>query len=263
MHHTHIFRDLTSCSLYRTACILLMSPIILLQDIHSNLDSNFSANLTPYHKVMAIQTSIKSDGPGVQCARRESNGYNQPQFSVPAQKETPPENDSNILENEKFVSSLENYERERQDKIQNASMNAAFQDIWEGKIEGLGTTGKPHRKTAVLMVSWAKELSDIKNIDEEIDDLATLFRDRFSYKVREEKLKAGSEPSHQLNTILAKFIEDFDNESTLMIVYYAGMASVVVLGYFANFFKVMESEEIQENFILQGLYFVFNKQEVS
>lgn len=103
-----------------------------------------------------------------------------------------------------------------------ASLNLNYQDIWEESMEDVGSTRTPHKKTAVLMVSWAKELDEL-DTGPEVKELAHTFRNRFHYAVRDVELNATKLPQHQFSAHLAEFIRDFDSESTLLIVYYAGM----------------------------------------
>jgi hypothetical protein len=47
-----------------------------------------------------------------------------------------------------------------------ASENATLKKAWDEVMIDLGPTGKPHRKVAVLMLSWAEELDDLHTQDE-------------------------------------------------------------------------------------------------
>ncbi|RDW74874.1 hypothetical protein BP6252_06016 [Coleophoma cylindrospora] len=107
----------------------------------------------------------------------------------------------------------------RQDRA--APGNTTLQIAWDKSMEGIGGAGLPHRNTAVLMISWADELDDLKTT-KEVDDLATVFEDKFRYKVVKKRLEAGKRPQIQVQQYLANFVYDHDSNNTLLIVYYAG-----------------------------------------
>lgn len=94
-------------------------------------------------------------------------------------------------------------------------------------MEDVGSKGTPHKKAAVLMISWAKDLDEL-DTGPEVKELADTFRKSFFYAVVEVELTAATLPNHQLMQHLAKFIEEYDNKSTLLIIYYAGMISDAV-----------------------------------
>jgi len=104
---------------------------------------------------------------------------------------------------------------------EDASLNLDFQCIWEESWEGVGSTGTPHKKAAVLVVSWAEELDEL-DTGPEVKELADTFRKCFRYDVVEVELNAKTLPQYQLMEHLAKFMGAFDSEGTLLIVYYAG-----------------------------------------
>ncbi len=103
------------------------------------------------------------------------------------------------------------------------SLDLKYHQIWEESMEDMVLTGTPHKKAAVLMISWAEGLDEL-DTGPEVKELADTFRDLFHYDVVEVELTASKLPQSQLMTHLAKFIEDFDTESTLLIIYYAGMS---------------------------------------
>jgi hypothetical protein len=105
-----------------------------------------------------------------------------------------------------------------------SSRNLDFQSIWEESMEGVVSTGTPHKKAAVLMVSWAKELDEL-DTGPEVKDLADAFRNHFRYDVVQAELNDKKLPQLQLMEHLAIFMGDFDSEGTLLIIYYAGMYS--------------------------------------
>ncbi|KAF4630950.1 hypothetical protein G7Y89_g7179 [Cudoniella acicularis] len=105
--------------------------------------------------------------------------------------------------------------------VQTASRNSDFQEVWEGIMEGVGTTEMPHKQTAVLMISWEDGLDDLDTAAE-VNDLSDVFTEKFRYTVVKERLTAEKLPAHQLSKHLANFIFEYDSESTLLIIYYAG-----------------------------------------
>ncbi|KAL8844564.1 MAG: hypothetical protein Q9176_001076 [Flavoplaca citrina] len=78
-------------------------------------------------------------------------------------------------------------------------------------------------KVAVLLIAWDRSCDDL-NTNEEVDDLARVFREIYHYKVQNVRLKAAGVPipQVQINKSLADFVHEEDGESTLLVVYYAG-----------------------------------------
>lgn len=88
-------------------------------------------------------------------------------------------------------------------------------------MKGLGSTGIPKKKAAVLMVSWDKSIDDM-DTSLEVEQLGSLFEEKFQYTVIKERL-TNERPGHQINMHLSSFVQEYDDDSTLLIVYYAGM----------------------------------------
>jgi hypothetical protein len=99
--------------------------------------------------------------------------------------------------------------------------DATLRNVFENTMRDLGTIGKPHRKTAVLMVSWAAELDDL-NTAQEVNDLESVFKEDFHYTVVKEQLAGEKPPGQQFSKFLTDFLWNYDSESTLLIIYYAG-----------------------------------------
>ena len=82
--------------------------------------------------------------------------------------------------------------------------------------------GLPHRKCAVLLISWEPDLDDL-NTGEEVDALEAVFKDLFHYSVSKKQLVNSRHPPHlQTQKILLDFVMEYDDEGTLLLVYYAG-----------------------------------------
>ena len=99
--------------------------------------------------------------------------------------------------------------------------DANLRGVWQNIMKDFGLTGMPHRSVAVLMLSWADELDDLKTM-EEVEKLKGVFRDDFNYKVVQGQLRADKRPGVQVAMHLTTFIFAHDSDSTLLIVYYAG-----------------------------------------
>lgn len=85
----------------------------------------------------------------------------------------------------------------------------------------LGGIAAPHEKTTVLMISWCKEKNDLETSDE-VNQLASVFRDLFNYKVVQKEITPRRKPQIQVQKMLADFVDEYDDRATLLIVYYAG-----------------------------------------
>ena len=112
--------------------------------------------------------------------------------------------------------------------LSNGKANADLEDaklkiIWDDLMKQFSVTGKPHRDTAVLLISWAKEFDDL-NTEAEVNELERVFTDLFHYKVIKQKLSDSGNisPYLQLSRYLLDLVYKFDSDSTLLIVYYAG-----------------------------------------
>jgi hypothetical protein len=97
-----------------------------------------------------------------------------------------------------------------------------LQTAWDESMKGVGGLGLPHRKCAVLLISWEPKLDDL-HTGKEVNDLETVFKDEFNYTVVKKQLVGGEKsPQIQVQKILVDFVYQYDDESTLLIVYYAG-----------------------------------------
>jgi hypothetical protein len=93
--------------------------------------------------------------------------------------------------------------------------------IWEYSMKEFSLGAKSQRETAVLMISWAKDQDDL-HTEEEVDGLEAVFANQFNYTVVKRQISGDKPPAIQLSKYLADFVYTYDNESTLLIVYYAG-----------------------------------------
>ena len=109
------------------------------------------------------------------------------------------------------------------EKANAASEEAKLKTVWDDTVKDFGVTGKPHRDTAVLMVSWAEKCDDL-GTKTEVDELESVFTGLFHYTVRKQQLSesGGKRPSLQISKYLLDFVYEFDSDSTMLIVYYAG-----------------------------------------
>jgi hypothetical protein len=138
-----------------------------------------------------------------------------PHSSVRVEEQIEPEvvTDLALLHNRKMATSIFNSDLDGVSKLQ---------DIWDESMKDVQSSGKLHRHVAVLMISWAPQLDDL-HTREEVDALAEVFTDMFSYTVIKRQLDDGRlRPALQLSKFLADFVFSHDNDSTLLIVYYAG-----------------------------------------
>lgn len=111
-------------------------------------------------------------------------------------------------------------EQEKSLEAENLRLNA----IWDQTMKDKGGNGLPHRKTAVLLLAWDPSIDELK-VEDEVKELGDVFINDYNYTVREECIKPGPCPQHQVSCILSKFVMDFDDKDTLLIVYYAGHGS--------------------------------------
>jgi hypothetical protein len=109
------------------------------------------------------------------------------------------------------------------EKANAASEDANLKIVWDDTMKDFGVTGKPHRDTAVLMISWAEEFDDL-HTKTEVDELENVFTGLFHYTVRKQQLSelGGKQPTLQILKCLLEFVYEFDSDSTMLIVYYAG-----------------------------------------
>lgn len=102
--------------------------------------------------------------------------------------------------------------------------DANLKAIWDEEMKDVEPAGKPHRTTAVLMISWVEEASDL-NITTEVCELERVFTEVFHFEVIKRQISSGSRdmlPGVQVTKYLVELVERFDSDSTLLIVYYAG-----------------------------------------
>ena len=106
-------------------------------------------------------------------------------------------------------------------KAKAATEETNLRNKWDTVMRDFGEDGKPHQKAAVLMISWAEELDDLHTA-EEVDELEAVFIQLFNYTVIKAQLTGEKRPAVQVNQHLSNFVAEYDSDSTLLIVYYAG-----------------------------------------
>ncbi|KAK8022114.1 hypothetical protein PG993_012881 [Apiospora rasikravindrae] len=100
--------------------------------------------------------------------------------------------------------------------------DSKLKDVWDTEMEGLHQDYTPYTKVSVLLLSWDKEIDDLKT-DKEVTDLENLFKDKFMFDTTREVLKKGEKsPQSQVNHYLAQFVYENDDTNTMLIIYYAG-----------------------------------------
>jgi hypothetical protein len=109
-------------------------------------------------------------------------------------------------------------------KVKAALEDANLKRIWDDTMKEFGVRGKPHQDTSVLMISFSNEFDDL-NTKPEVDELETVFKDLYHYQViRRELSESGNQtPTLQLSGYLLELVGTSCRDSTLLIVYYAGL----------------------------------------
>ncbi|KAK8108540.1 hypothetical protein PG984_014341 [Apiospora sp. TS-2023a] len=94
---------------------------------------------------------------------------------------------------------------------------------WDSVMGDLHDKFTPYTKVAVLLLSWDKEIDDLKT-DEEVSDLENVFKDKFMFETTRQVLTndAAKSPQAQVNHYLAQFVYENDSKDTMLIIYYAG-----------------------------------------
>lgn len=102
--------------------------------------------------------------------------------------------------------------------------DANLKAIWDEEMKDFEPTGTPHRTTAVLMISWAEEASDL-NTTSEVCELEKIFKEVFNYEVIKRQITGAPRdmlPGVQVTEYLVELVKKYDSDSTLLIIYYAG-----------------------------------------
>jgi hypothetical protein len=141
----------------------------------------------------------------------------------------PQTSSSTPQDHETFLNSDEDGTKRRDDdpttsskgKAKAATEGTNLRNKWDTVMRDFGEDGKSHRKAAVLMISWAEGFDDLHTA-KEVDELEAVFVQLFHYTVIKAQLIGGKPPAIQVNSRLARFVEEYDSDSTLLIVYYAG-----------------------------------------
>lgn len=160
------------------------------------------------------QSPLSSQSPS--AANCTTTGYSQQNGSA----SSGPSTGENNVPRKLSEDSIANVDRQTKAGMEDANLKA----IWDEEMKDFEPTGKPHRTTAVLMISWAEEASDL-NTTKEVDELETIFRDVFNYEVIKREINGGPRamlPGVQVTKHLIELVEKYDRDSTLLIIYYAG-----------------------------------------
>ena len=109
------------------------------------------------------------------------------------------------------------------ERITTASEDANLKSVWDNTMKNFGVTSKPHHDTAVLLISWVEEFDDL-DTKREVNELERVFTELFHYTVRKQQLSelGDKQPNLQISKYLLEFVWEFDSDSTMLIVYYAG-----------------------------------------
>ncbi|KAL1645886.1 hypothetical protein SLS61_008147 [Didymella pomorum] len=92
---------------------------------------------------------------------------------------------------------------------------------WDEAIAKNMSLPEGYLSVSVLIIKWADELDELKT-KAEVQELDTLFRNRFHYTTEIVELNMKGKPQLQLKSRVSKFIEDYDGPNNLLIVYYTG-----------------------------------------
>ncbi|KAK8076643.1 hypothetical protein PG994_003915 [Apiospora phragmitis] len=106
---------------------------------------------------------------------------------------------------------------------EDATQDSKLKALWDSEMGDLNHPYTPYTKVSVLLLSWHKEIDDLKT-DHEVTDLENLFKDKFMFDTTRQILTKDSRTSAQaqVNHYLAKFVYENDNTNTMFIIYYAG-----------------------------------------
>jgi hypothetical protein len=94
-------------------------------------------------------------------------------------------------------------------------LNTAVNAIWPRRHH------TRYKATHVLLLSWEE---DDLGVLSETKRLKHVFQDRFNYQVQEYQIPS-TKPDTKLKGRIFEFLQHFDDENALLIVYYAGHAS--------------------------------------
>lgn len=89
-------------------------------------------------------------------------------------------------------------------------------------MKGVGRFAYYVGNCAVLLISWEAKLDGL-HTGEEVDALEAVFKYQFCYTLVKKPWMASALSLHiEVQRLLLDFVVEHDNESTLLIVYYAG-----------------------------------------
>ncbi|KAH6676439.1 hypothetical protein B0J14DRAFT_354256 [Halenospora varia] len=108
-----------------------------------------------------------------------------------------------------------------QDKT--TSHDSRLKALFDEQLSGLKEARASYSKAAVLLLSWHPECNDL-NTEGEVNELEAIFRKDFKFQTHKEELTQDIRKSaqNQINYFLARFVHNYDDVNTLLIVYYAG-----------------------------------------
>lgn len=101
------------------------------------------------------------------------------------------------------------------------SENARYHGMWDEQMKDKGGNGWLHEKTCVLLISWHESMDKLK-VEDEVHRLDTTFTTLYNYNVTRRYIMPDKLAQVQLSKYVADFVYEFDNEKTLLIIYYAG-----------------------------------------
>ncbi|KAK8007742.1 hypothetical protein PG989_001732 [Apiospora arundinis] len=105
---------------------------------------------------------------------------------------------------------------------EHATHDSKLKALWDIEMGDLKSQYIPYTKVSVLLLSWHKDIDDLKT-DEEVTDLENLFKDKFMFETTRQILTKDSKSAQaQVNHYLAKFVYENDSSNTMLIIYYAG-----------------------------------------
>ena len=103
-------------------------------------------------------------------------------------------------------------------------LNSGMQLAWSEVMDvDYYTTSTNYEYVEILMLSWEKEVDDLK-VQQEIDDLTQVFQETYNYHVtrKEIKKREKKKAQTQINAIVANWVDQYDGLKTLLVVYFAG-----------------------------------------
>ncbi|KAF7531834.1 hypothetical protein G7054_g8499 [Neopestalotiopsis clavispora] len=106
---------------------------------------------------------------------------------------------------------------------ENETHDSRLKAVWDSEMGAREENYSVYEKASVLLLSWHKDDDDLATA-EEVTNLEQVFRDEFNYKTTKAELRKNIRASAQIqaHVHLANFLFEHDDESTLLVIYYAG-----------------------------------------